>query len=88
MRPALPPSLLLALLAPVAAHSQSAPPPRFKVASVKPAGDNFSTRPQRSPGRLTWTAELDYLIGYAYDLDPCRVSVPEPGDTSPKVRWR
>jgi uncharacterized protein (TIGR03435 family) len=48
--------------------------PRFEVASIKPGGDIFSTKPQWSPGRLTWTTQLAYLIGYAYELDFARVS--------------
>ena len=59
-----------------AAYGQSAQPPHFEVASIKPGGDIFSTRPQRTPGRLSWTTQLSYLIGYAYSLDFSRVSGP------------
>jgi uncharacterized protein (TIGR03435 family) len=52
---------------------------RFEVASVKPAGDEFSTRPDRSKGRIHWTTQLCYLIGYAYRLDFSQVSGPNCG---------
>ena len=58
-----------------AVYCQTPPEPRFEVASVKPAsGDIFSTRVQRSGGRLSWTTQLCYLIGYAYNLDCSLVS--------------
>jgi uncharacterized protein (TIGR03435 family) len=47
---------------------------RFEVASVKRGGDVFSTRPERSTGRIRWTTQLAYLIGYAYRLDFSRVT--------------
>ncbi len=56
------------------ANSQTAPQPRFEVASVKPGGDVFSTRPERLQGRIRWTTQLCYLVGYAYHLDFSRVS--------------
>jgi uncharacterized protein (TIGR03435 family) len=56
------------------AYGQNAPHPRFEVASVKPGANLFSTRPDRSHGRLRWTTQLAYLIGYAYRLDFSRVS--------------
>src|SRR5580692_6936356 len=59
----------IAFLAAAAALSQTPPPPRFEVASIKPAGDKFSTRPELSTGRIRWTTQLCYLIGYAYSLD-------------------
>jgi uncharacterized protein (TIGR03435 family) len=43
------------------------------VASIKPGGDIFSTRPERLVGRIRWTTQLAYLIGYAYHLDFSRV---------------
>lgn len=46
----------------------------FDVASIKPGGDIFSTRPERSPGRFRWTTQLSYLIGYAYSMDFARIS--------------
>jgi uncharacterized protein (TIGR03435 family) len=58
----------IGFLAAVAASGQTALP-RFEVASVKPGGDEFSTRPDLSTGRLRWTTQLCYLIGYAYTLD-------------------
>src|ERR1035437_6389457 len=39
-------------LATAAAYGQSAPPPGFEVASVKPAGRIFSRKPARSGGRI------------------------------------
>jgi uncharacterized protein (TIGR03435 family) len=57
------------------AHSQTDIGPRFLVASVKKAVDQgvFSTRPERSRGRIRWTTQLAYLIGYAHRLDFSRV---------------
>src|ERR1035437_8403980 len=61
-------------LATAAAYGQSAPQPRFEVASVKPAGSIFSRKPERSGGRFRWTTQLCYLVGYAHRLDYPRVS--------------
>jgi uncharacterized protein (TIGR03435 family) len=59
----------------VACQGQSAESSfRFEVASIKPGGDVFSTRPERLLGRFRWTTQLAYLIGYAYDLDFSRIS--------------
>jgi uncharacterized protein (TIGR03435 family) len=71
-------TLLLAL---AAGYSQTAPEPHFEVASVKAAGDEFSTRPQRAGGRIRWTTQLCYLVAYAYSLDFSRVSGPKCGAT-------
>jgi hypothetical protein len=49
-------------------------PMRFEVASVKPGGDVFSTRPERSGGRIRWTTQACYLIGYAAHLDISRLT--------------
>jgi uncharacterized protein (TIGR03435 family) len=68
-------------LAAATAYGQTAPQPRFEVASVKPGGDIFSTRPARSVGRIRWTTQLCYLIGYAHRLDFSRVSSPNCGST-------
>src|SRR5215467_10013663 len=52
----------------------------FEVASVKVAqGDILQTRPSRNGGRVTWTTDLWYLIGYAYKLQPYRMSGAIPG---------
>jgi uncharacterized protein (TIGR03435 family) len=67
---------LFAVLSAQAIYSQQ---PQFEAASIKPGGDIFSTKPQRSPGRLAWTTQLAYLIGYAYGLDHSRVSGQELG---------
>ena len=39
----------------------------------------METAPKRSGGRITWTTDLWYLIGYAYRLQPNRISGPIPG---------
>jgi uncharacterized protein (TIGR03435 family) len=69
--------LLPLMWAAATAYGQSAPAPRFEVASVKPGGDIFSTRPNLSRGRIRWTTQLTYLIGYAYRLDSSLVSGPQ-----------
>lgn len=46
----------------------------FEVASVKSGGGVFSTRPQISPGRIMWTTQLAYLVGYANRLEINRIS--------------
>lgn len=56
-------------------HAQDTP--SFEVASIKPGGDIFSTRPEISAGTFRWTTQLAYLIGYAYELDFSRVSAPK-----------
>jgi uncharacterized protein (TIGR03435 family) len=73
-----------ALAAAWAVHAHPADQPAFDVASVKPSGgivgpdgvhrDVFSTRPVLSPGRIRWTTQLCYLIGYGYHLDLSRIS--------------
>jgi uncharacterized protein (TIGR03435 family) len=62
------------LLAATAAYGQDAAHPRFEVASIKPGGNVFSTKPDRLPGRIRWTTQVVYLIGYAHRLDFSRVS--------------
>ena len=57
-----------------AAQPQADALQRFEIASVKPGGDIFSTRPERSAGRIRWTTQLSYLIGYAYRLDFSKIS--------------
>jgi uncharacterized protein (TIGR03435 family) len=70
--------LLCALLAVCA--SASGQSPSFEVASVKPSAVSWlEIRPQRSGGRISWTTDLPYLIGYAYHLDLSRISGPVPG---------
>jgi len=71
-RTALPRLVVLAVAA-ACGYGQSVPQTHFEVASVKPGGDLFATRPQRSPGRFRWTTEIDYLVGYAYFLDFSRI---------------
>ena len=50
--------------------------PRFEVATIKPepAAEIFHPRPDLPGGRIRWTTQLSYLIGYAYHLDIARVS--------------
>jgi uncharacterized protein (TIGR03435 family) len=67
---------LLTILSTSSATCQAPQRPHFEVASIRPGGDIFSTKPQFSPGRLVWTTQLAYLIGYAYGLDFSRVSGP------------
>jgi uncharacterized protein (TIGR03435 family) len=57
-----------------AAQAQTDPQPRFEVVSIKPGGDTFSTKPARSGGRIRWTTQVCYLVGYASHLDASRVS--------------
>ncbi len=56
--------------------SQTAATPQFDVASVKiPAEQGaFSTRFKRSGGRIVWTTQLAYLLGYAYNMESWRIS--------------
>jgi len=63
----------------IATHGQNGPRPAFEVASIKSGGDVFSTRPDRVGGRIRWTTQVCYLIGYAYRLDFSRVSGPKCG---------
>jgi uncharacterized protein (TIGR03435 family) len=73
------PGLLVILIAATALPLLAQqPPPRFEVASVRLGGDAFSTRPQIAGSRFLWTTQVAYLIGYAYDLDPSRVSSTSP----------
>jgi uncharacterized protein (TIGR03435 family) len=69
----------IGLLAASPAYGHTDPQPRFEVASIKPGGDIFSTRPARTVGRIKWTTQLCYLIGYANRLDFSRVSSPRCG---------
>ena len=57
-------------------YGQAAPQPHFEVASIKTAGGVFSTRPrpERSGGRIRWTTQLCYIVGYAHRLDFSQVS--------------
>jgi uncharacterized protein (TIGR03435 family) len=67
----------MGLIAAGTACGQTASNLSFEVASIKPGGDVFSTRPDRTKGRIRWTTQLNYLIGYAYRLDFSRVSGPK-----------
>ena len=55
----------------------------FDVASVKPSAEPFlQTRPNRKGGRVVWTTDLWYIIGYAYRLQPFRISGSIPGSSN------
>jgi uncharacterized protein (TIGR03435 family) len=72
-------AFLLVPAAIAAAQSQTARP-AFEVASVKTSSQTWmQIAPQRSGGRITWTADLWYMIGYAYRLPVWRISGPIPG---------
>jgi len=61
-------------------HAQAAAPLKFEVASVKAVDQPWlETRPTRSGGRVYWTTDLQYIVGYAYKVQPFRISGPEPG---------
>jgi uncharacterized protein (TIGR03435 family) len=61
------------------AQAQATAPLSFDVASVKALElGEFSTRPERSLGRFTWTTQLHYLVGYAYTMPLNRISGPIP----------
>jgi uncharacterized protein (TIGR03435 family) len=75
----IPPNAILSVI-PAVAQSR---PLSFEVASVKVAqGDFLQRRPSRKGGRVTWTTDLWYLIGYAYKLQPYRMSGPIPGSAN------
>jgi uncharacterized protein (TIGR03435 family) len=60
----------------------------FDVASVKtaifPRGilPYVAIAPNRAGGRIAWTTDLWYMIGYAHRLEPSRLSGPIPGSSS------
>jgi uncharacterized protein (TIGR03435 family) len=64
----------------LAANAQPAAP-HFEAASLKMPADQdiFSTRPTRTPGRFRWTAQLCYLMGYAWHVEWWRISGDLPG---------
>jgi len=71
------------LLYPARSHAQTPPPLSFDVASVKALTQSWmETAPRRAGGRFTWTTDLGYLIGYAYRMQPFRISGPIPGSDS------
>jgi uncharacterized protein (TIGR03435 family) len=72
-------SPLLAIFA-ATAQPQAPASPSFDVASVKPSQQDLLMKvPQRTGGRFTWTTDLPYLIGYAYQLPLSRLAGPVPG---------
>jgi bla regulator protein blaR1 len=75
--------LAIGLAQPFQMRAQTAAPLRFDVASVKVSSQQFLViRPDRSGGRIRWTTDLGYVLGYAYRLQPWRISGPVPGSTS------
>jgi uncharacterized protein (TIGR03435 family) len=73
--------LAIGLTHPVKMGAQTAAPLRFDVASVKVSTDQdvLSTRLSRSGGRIRWSTQLLYLIGYAYHIEWWRISPEIPG---------
>jgi uncharacterized protein (TIGR03435 family) len=70
---------LLAVCA-VGAQTQAPAALSFDVASVKPSQQDWlQIAPQRVGGRFNWTTDLQYLIGYAYQLPLSRLAGPVPG---------
>jgi uncharacterized protein (TIGR03435 family) len=68
------------LLLVCAAHAQRR---TFDVASVKVLDQDWlEVRPTRTPGRIVWRTDLYYLIGYAYGLQPARITVHVPGGSA------
>ncbi len=55
----------------------------FDVASVKPVDQPWlETKPTRSGGRIHWTTDLQYVVGYAYRMQPFRIQGPVPGSAN------
>lgn len=77
---------LAAVAAPVTLgilHAQTGSPLRFEVASVKMVDQPWlQVKPARSGGHITWSTDLQYVVGYAYRMQPFRISGPIPGSSS------
>jgi uncharacterized protein (TIGR03435 family) len=72
--------LAIGLARPPKMRAQTAAPLRFDVVSVKVNPEPILwTRPERSGGRIRWTTDLHYLIGYAYHIQPWQWTGPVPG---------
>jgi uncharacterized protein (TIGR03435 family) len=71
----------LSLLPPIPGSAQAATPLHFEAASVKMPEDQsmFQTGPKRTVGRLRWTTQMAYLLGYAYHMEWWRISGDTPG---------
>jgi hypothetical protein len=85
--------IAIGVLRPSRIHAQPQPqtaaPLAFDVASVKPVAQPWlQVAPQRSGGRITWTTDLHYLVGYAYHLQDWRISGPAPGQRFHLCRGR
>jgi uncharacterized protein (TIGR03435 family) len=73
-------ALLLLSASRAQSQSQTSPPLSFEVASVKEVEQPWlEIAPKRVGGRITWTTDLWFLIGYAYSLPRYRISGPIPG---------
>src|SRR5579884_2831327 len=71
--------LLFAMAASVQAQT-------FDAASVKALDSPFiETVPKRSPGRISWTTDMLYLLGYAFQLQPFQLEGPIPGSAAKHV---
>jgi uncharacterized protein (TIGR03435 family) len=63
-----------------AAQTQAPAALSFDVASVKPSQQDWlMIAPQSTGGRFSWTTDLRYLIGYAYQLPLSRLAGTVPG---------
>jgi uncharacterized protein (TIGR03435 family) len=72
--------LALVLAHPPAIGAQSGELPRFDVASVKVSDKPYLLiAPTRSGGRIQWTTDLPYVLGYAFHMQPWQISGPIPG---------
>ncbi len=61
-------------------RAQTAAALRFDVVSVKPNPEPILwTSPERSGGRIRWSTDLHYLIGYAYRMQPWQWTGAVPG---------
>ena len=75
--------LAIGLANPANIRAQTVAPLRFDVASVKVSSQPYlSIAPERIGGRIRWTTDLWYVLGYAYRLQPWRISGPVPGSSS------
>jgi uncharacterized protein (TIGR03435 family) len=76
-------ALALSLGLPLRVRAQAGELPRFDVASVKVSAQPFlAIAATRSGGRIQWTTDLWYVLGYAYRLQPWQISGPVPGSVS------
>jgi len=63
------------LMPPSTIRAQSRELPRFEVASVKVSDKPYlATAPTRSGGRIQWTTDMLYVLGYAFHMQPWQLS--------------